>query len=521
MENIVKQVVLIILDGWGYASSWGGNAIFEANTPVFDRLWREYPHTLLHASGEWVGLSGDERGNSEVGHMNLGAGKIVLQDSSFINKQLTTESLTQNKTLEKLITHVKNNNSNIHLVGLVSDGGIHSHINHLFLLLEYFSKYPELRNRIFVQGFTDGRDTPTRYALQLYSQLEEKMTQLQIGKIASICGRYYAMDRDNHWDRIQMCYDAMTSGVGRKTNNALSAISLAYTNGETDEFISPTIVVDDKQQPIAPINDNDAVIYFNFRSDRARELTLAIAANPFNKFRRKKICKNLFFSNLVPYGIEDKNELSNINTLFHPPVVKGSLAEILSSHNKNQLHIAETEKYAHVTYFFNGGVERPYFGEDRILVESPKVATYDMKPEMSANNITDNFIKQINKKEYDFVVVNFANTDMVGHTGNYRATLTACETVDKQLGKILEKIDLLVTTVIVTADHGNAEQMLNPRTGEMDTEHTNNMVPCIIISNEKISINQLNKNMKLANVAPTVLKVLNIAASSSMEEALF
>lgn len=521
VNQSIKCVILIILDGWGYAPSWGGNAISEARTPNFDKLWRDYPHTTLHASGKWVGLSGNERGNSEVGHLNLGAGKIVLQDRSYINEQLTLEKLKKNKILNNLLAHVKKNNSSIHLMGLTSYGGIHSHIDHLVILLKYFSQFSEIKDRVFIHAFTDGRDSPTNEAISIFSKLKGIMKDLECGKIITVSGRYYAMDRDNHWERTEKVYDAITGGIGEVANSELSAISKAYTRGESDEFIKPTVIVNKDNQPLKTISSDDALIYFNFRSDRARQLSLAFAKKNFNKFRRKKIVTDLFFVNLVPYGIESDFETSGIYSFFKPEEDINSIAKIISENNLSQLHIAETEKYAHITYFFNGGIEKPYRGEDRILVSSPQVPTYDQRPEMSAPEVTKKLISACQKNNYDFVILNFANPDMVGHTGNYQATISACEIVDEEIGIIIKKLLDNETAIIITADHGNAEQMTNPRSGKADTEHTNNLVPLVIIKPKWYNIPYLKQDMKLANVAPTILKLLGIKIVEGMEEAVF
>lgn len=521
MNQEIERVILMILDGWGYAPSWGGNAISAAYTPNFDRLWREYPHSLVHASGAWVGLSGNERGNSEVGHLNLGAGRIVFQDKSYIDNELSIDKLSHNQTMAQILEYAQKNNSNIHLAGLVSYGGIHSHINHLTILLEYFSKFSHLKDKVYIHAFTDGRDSPTHEALATFSHLLEKINQFGCGKIATVGGRYYAMDRDNHWDRTQEAYDAIVSGIGEKEKNPLAAISSAYNHNESDEFITPTVITDDKGLPVTELRDNDIFIYFNFRSDRARQLTLALTKKDFNKFHRKKIVNKLFFVTMVPYGIEKDFDTSNIYSLFKQKEDNKCLSGIISENNLKQLHIAETEKYAHVTYFFNGGQEKPFLGEDRILVNSPRVSTYDHKPQMSAQEIAKKLIAANKSEHYAFSVVNFANADMVGHTGNYQATTLACETVDQEIGIIVKELLDDKTVIIITADHGNAEQMTNPQTGKADTEHTNNLVPLIIVKPKDYEIGQIKNDIKLANIAPSVLKILGIQKSKNMDEALF
>lgn len=519
-KNKTMPVALIILDGWGYAPSWGGNAIAEASTPNFDRLWREYPHTTLHASGEWVGLTGHERGNSEVGHLNLGTGKVMMQDMTRINQNINNHKLDTNEVLIKLLNHVKKYNSNIHLMGLVSDGAIHSHIDHLFALLDYFAKHQDLAKRIFIHVFTDGRDSAPQDALTFISQLIEKSKQTGVGQIATISGRYYAMDRDNHWERIAPVYKIITEIHPSSTESALSAIGQAYNKGQTDEFITP-IAIHNGEKTNITANDNDAFLFFNFRADRAREITRAFTQINLTEFKREKILKNIFFCTMVPFGVEEEFITCPIYALFKPADIQSCLAEILAKNNKTQLHIAETEKYAHVTYFFNGGQEKPFSGEDRILIPSPRIASYDMLPEMSASQIAKKTLDGISRKKYDFMVVNFANPDMVGHTGNYKAAIRACEAVDNEFNKIIEAIQKQNGVCIVTADHGNAEQMANPKTGEPDTEHTTNSVPCIIVHPKKNELGQLKNNMKLANVASTILDFMKIQKPDTMDEKLF
>ncbi len=521
MDKSITRAIVVVMDGWGHAPSWGGNAVSEANTPNFDKFWRYFPRTTLHASGKWVGLSGDERGNSEVGHLNLGAGRIVMQDRSYLDTQLSLEKLKDNTIMNNLLSYIRKNNSDIHLMGLMSYGGIHSHVDHILTLLEFFSQFPDVKNKVYIHAFTDGRDSPTNDAISIFNTVENKIKELGCGKIVTISGRYYAMDRDNHWERTNMVYDAITQGIGNTATSSLSGISDAYKRGETDEFIMPTVVVDGDGNPIKTISDNDALIFFNFRSDRARQLTLAFTKKNFRDFRRKKIISNLYFVSMVPYGVEKDLGVMGIYSLFRPEEDKTSVAEVFAKNNLKQLHIAETEKYAHVTYFFNGGIEKPYIGEDRILVNSPSVSTYDKKPEMSASEITKKLIHSLDQNDYSFVILNYANADMVGHTGDYRAAIEACETVDRQIGIIFKEIMNDETVIILTADHGNAEQMTNPRTGKPDTEHTNNPVPCIILKPDWFQISTLKDDSKLANVVPTVLKMMSINKPENMEEPLF
>jgi len=505
----VKPFVLIILDGWGISPPWGGNAIAMGQTPNMDRYWAKYPHCELQASGTAVGLPGHEMGNSEVGHLNLGTGRVIRQDVSRISETITDKSFFENQTLNEAVKQVKNNSSSLHLAGLVSNGGVHSHIDHLMALLE-FAKIQNLKS-VFVHVFCDGRDTPPESALSFISKLEEKMTELKTGKIATISGRYFAMDRDKRWDRTEKAYRAIADGEGQTAANALSCISHSYAEGKNDEFIVPTVIASERQ-PMATVNDNDAIIFFNFRADRMRQLLYAFYDKNFNEFKINRRPKNLYITTMVPYDYEIKDSVKIIFPI--PEKIENCLSEVLANNGLKQLHVAETEKYAHVTYFFNGGREEPFAGEDRILVPSAKVATYDLQPEMSANQIKDKIIS--NLKRYDFIVVNFANPDMVGHTGNMKAAIQAVETVDKCLGEIVEKIQQSRGLAIICADHGNAEQMLNPTTSEPDTEHTSNLVPFIIIDGG-LKFKNLHQG-KLANVAPTILDIMGIAKPSEMKE---
>lgn len=511
--NVLKPVVLLILDGWGQAPAWGGNAISVANLPEFNKLWRSYPHTTLCASGKCVGLPGHERGNSEVGHLNLGTGRIFYQDSSRINESIEDGSFYNNPVLLKAINHAKTNNSSLHLMGLASPGGIHSHINHLYALLDLCQK--QKINKVFLQLFTDGRDTAPTAALNIFANLENRLKTLGFGQIASISGRFYAMDRDNHWERTESCYKAMANGIGEANESALSAISRSYNQGVTDEFIRPVVIVKNNQ-PIGTIRDNDAVIFFNFRSDRARQISMAINDEKFTHFKRKGKINNLDFVGLIPYGYEEELKL-HLESAFKPEEVKNCLAQVLSDHKLKQFHIAETEKYAHVTYFFNGGHETSFPGEDRLLVPSPRVASYDLKPEMSVHEISVNAVQAIKNNKYDFLVINFANADMVGHTGNFKAVIKATEAVDKEIGSISQAVLENNALLIITADHGNAEEMINPRTGEIDTEHANSPVPFILIANKEIVNNvKLRNDGILADVAPTILGFMHITRPEEM-----
>ncbi|MFH1749281.1 MAG: 2,3-bisphosphoglycerate-independent phosphoglycerate mutase [bacterium] len=504
-----KPIVLVILDGWGISPAWGGNILSVANVRNYNKLWRENPHTILEAAGEAVGLPKHDVGNSEVGHIHIGAGRLIPQDLSQINNAITDGSLKKNKTILTAIQHVKKNNSQLHLMGLVSDGGIHSHINHLFHILE-ICKEQNCTN-VFIHVFTDGRDSDPMSALKYIQNLENFMHKLGFGQIATVCGRYYAMDRDNRWDRTSRAYFALTQSIGEKADSAMNAVSKSYSQGTSDEFIKPTII-QKNNKPTSFISSNDSIIFFNFRADRARQLTKAFTQENFISFHKGRQIPDLFFVSMLPYESEYKGK---VQPVFQDEEVPNCLAEIISNADLSQLHIAETEKYAHVTYFINGAREKPFPREKRILIPSPKVATYDLAPEMSAGEITKKTLESINK--YDFIVINFANPDMVGHTGNQEATLQALEFVDKCIEQITNAILKSNGVLILTADHGNAEELIDPVTGNMKTEHTNNPVPFILIS-DKSTKYHLRKTGRftLSNIAPTILELLKLEIPTEM-----
>lgn len=497
MSNIDNKLILIILDGWGVGAPWAGNAIFLAKTPCFDNLNNHYPSTQLRASGEAVGLPPDERGNSEAGHLNLGAGKIVHQDVQHIFNLIKDGSFFKSSVLLRTFEYVRKNKSNLHLIGLISDGGIHSHIEHLFALLN-LCKDQKIKN-VYLHIFTDGRDTEPQAALSLLGKLNRKLKELKIGKIASVSGRYYAMDRDKHWERVKRAYNVVFGSDGIKANSAEQVITQAYKDGLTDEFVIPAII-----KPGYPVKDGDGVIFFNVRGDRAFQLTQAIANPKFREFDRPKI-KNLRVVTFTWYG----DYIPNTEVAFSPEEVQSPLAKAISDHQLTQFHTAETEKYAHVTYFFNGGRKQPYPGEKRLLIPSPRVPTYDQKPEMSAKEVSNGVIKALKKQQHHFILVNFANPDMVGHTGNLKSAIVAITVVDRLLAEIIEGASKEDYTCLVTADHGNAEQMVNPKTGDIDTEHSCNPVP-FIIKDEKLKKIQLNGRGVLADVAVTILEILKI-----------
>lgn len=494
----MNSMILIILDGWGYAPAWGGNAVTEARTPNFDKLWKNYPHTTIQASGAYVGLPGHEMGNSEVGHLNLGAGRVVRQDIKRINSAIEDGSFFKNKVFLRAMREANKKNKKLHLVGLVSDGGVHSHIKHLFALLEMAKK--EKLDDVYLHVITDGRDTDPLSGISYITNLVNKIKELGVGKIATISGRYYAMDRDSKYDRTNLAYEAMVMGVGEKYKNSLHAISNSYKKGVSDEFIRPMVF--DKN---GVIDEGDSVIFFNFRSDRTRQITSFLVDRHFNKFRRKKVINDLFFVTMVPYYDYDLG--LPIHPAFMPKLVEMPLAQVISEVQMSQFHIAETEKYAHVTYFFNGAREDPFEGENRVLVPSPKVPTYDLKPEMSADKVTDETIKAIKKNKYGFILINFANPDMVGHTGVMEAAVKAVEKVDACLGRLMIEIEARKMNAIITADHGNVETMIDVNTGEPHTEHTTNPVPFILYNNDNLRI---LPEASLCNVAPTVIQLLGL-----------
>jgi len=501
--NIPKPLILIILDGWGINPRIEGNAIANADTPVMDYLMGKYPHSTLEASGEAVGLPPGQMGNSEVGHLNLGSGRVVYQDITRIDKSIKDVEFFSNKVLTGAIEHALTNGSSLHLIGLLSDGGVHSHIKHLFALLE-MAKNAGLE-KVFVHAFLDGRDVPPRCAVEYITRTEDMMRKLGTGKIATIGGRYYGMDRDNRWERVQLAYDALAIGKGLTSPDAANAIRAAYVRGENDEFVKPTIILK-QNHPTATIQDNDAVIFFNFRPDRVRELTRALTMQDFSGFERQKEL-NIHFVCMTQY-----DETFDLPIAFPPAHIDNTLAEYLSKNKKKQLHIAETEKYAHVTFFFNGGVEKPYKGEDRILIHSPDVATYDLKPEMSAYEVTDAVMENIVAGDYDVIILNFANTDMVGHTGIMDAAVKAVEVVDECLGRVVQAVVDVGGVAIITADHGNVEQMIYYDDNNSHTAHTTNRVPLVFVSDMDGDL----QDGIFADIAPTILELLYLDVPPGM-----
>ena len=498
-----KKVILMILDGWGNSPDPKVSAIDNADTNFIDSLYKKYPFSNLRTDGLHVGLPDGQMGNSEVGHMNLGAGRIVYQDLAKINISIEQNKFKKEKVIEETFEFAKNNNKNIHFLGLISDGGVHSHINHLKALIDIAKDY---NIESYIHGFTDGRDVDPKSGSEYISDLNEYVKNSPV-QIASITGRYYAMDRDNRWERIKVAYDALVNAEGEKSSNLISSIENNYANGCTDEFIKPIIKVNSNNQPISRIKNDDVVIFFNFRTDRGRELTKVLSQEDNLEFNMKKL--NLHYVTMTNYD----NTFSNINVVFNKSNLDNTLGEILEKNNKNQLRISETEKYPHVTFFFSGGRENIFKGESRILKKSPKVATYDLKPEMSAYEITDSLVKEINLGTHDFICLNFANGDMVGHTGSMKAAIKACESVDKCVEAVIKSANKNNYTTILIADHGNCETMINPD-GTPNTAHTTNPVPIILVDNDLKNI----KNGILGDIAPTILKLMGIEKPKEMTQ---
>ncbi|MDK2835844.1 MAG: 2,3-bisphosphoglycerate-independent phosphoglycerate mutase [Thermosediminibacterales bacterium] len=499
-------VTLIILDGWGISPETRGNAVKKANIPNYRRFLKLFPNTTLKASGLAVGLPEGQMGNSEVGHLNIGAGRVMFQDFTRITKDIENGDFFKNPVLTKAMMKTIENKTSLHIMGLLSDGGVHSHNTHLYALLKMAKNF-KVRN-VYLHIFLDGRDVPPANAKIYIKELEQKMRQLEIGKIATVSGRYYAMDRDKRWDRTEKAYNAMVLGEGPTAENAEEAVEKSYNRRETDEFVVPTVILNKGKKPVAVVKEGDSIIFFNFRPDRARQITRAFVDKEFQGFKRKKGWFPVHFVCMTEYDAE----IQGAEVAYKPYKLKNILAEVLSNHGIKQLRIAETEKYAHVTFFFNGGKEKSYPGEDRILIPSPKVATYDMKPEMSAYEVTDKVIEKIREKEYRFIVLNYANPDMVGHTGDFDATVKALEVVDECLGRVVGEVQKVNGTVLIIADHGNSEQMVNYENGEPHTAHTSNAVPFILISPENYGV----KSGRLCDIAPTILDIMNIEKPEEM-----
>jgi len=502
MSKRPKPIVLTVLDGWGYRAETNGNAVALARKPTYDELLRKFPNTLIHTSGPFVGLPKGQMGNSEVGHMNMGAGRIVHMDITRIDLMIANNQLQNVPLFQQAME--RGRQQQLHFLGLLSDGGVHSHIEHLFALLE-MAKQQRVEN-VFVHCFMDGRDTPPTSGRDYVRQLQQKMRELGVGEVATLTGRYYAMDRDNRWERVERAYRALAHGEAEtKTDDVVAALERSYEQGVTDEFVKPIVMTkgqDGSAAPVGLIRDDDAVIFFNFRADRARQMTFALASPEFDKFADAKRPKNLFFVAMTQY----EKTWPWLKYVIAPEKLEHILAQVFADLNYKNLRTAETEKYAHVTYFFNGGVEKPFDGEERILVPSPKVATYDLMPEMSAAGITDTVVKAIEKGEFDAIIMNYANADMVGHSGKLEAAIKAVEAVDAGLGRIYQTLRQRGGTWIITADHGNAETMIDPVNGGPHTYHTTNPVPFILASEEDGV--QLKPGGSLRDIAPTMLSIL-------------
>lgn len=510
-----KPVVLVILDGWGEWDVESGNAILKANLPTINKLNKYYPKLLLQASGLSVGLPWGVRGNSEVGHQAMGVGQIIFQYLPAINMAIQNSTFSENKTLLKMIDHVNKNDSKLHLVGLTSDGSVHSHISHLTALLG-LAKQKKVKE-VCIHAITDGRDTPPQSAEKYIKMIQAAIKEFKVGQIASLMGRYYAMDRNNNWDRLEKAFQAIVYGEAIEEKDPLKAIKKQYDKKVTDEFLEPVVIIDKNDEPVGKISENDAVICFNFRKDRSRQISEAFVKKDFKEFQRPDWMNKVKYAGFIEY---EKDLLENI--VFPEQVITTRVGEIVSKANKKQLRIAETEKFAHVTYFFNGGAEKPYKGEDRILIPSKKVPSYDKCPEMSAHEITDKLIKAVNKKDHDFILVNYANPDMVGHTGNLKAGIKAVETVDECLGRLVDAVLEQDGQLIVTADHGNAEEMVNLTTYEKDTEHSTNPVPCWFIDSEGAREEPLKNSVctqidgMIIDISPTILDLLSIKVPKDM-----
>tara|TARA_R110001592_G_scaffold363393_1_gene687197 strand:- start:37090 stop:38646 length:1557 start_codon:yes stop_codon:yes gene_type:complete len=502
-----KTTVLIILDGWGYREDSRDNAIALGNTPVWDRLWQDAPHTLVSGSGLDVGLPAGQMGNSEVGHMSLGSGRVIYQNITRIDQAIADSSFDSNPAYCNAIDKAKAAGGAVHIMGLLSPGGVHSHEQQIFAAVRLAAKRGA--SRVYLHAFLDGRDTPPRSAGPSLERAEALFKELDCGRVASIIGRYYAMDRDNNWDRIESAYKLLTEGTGPYTApTALEGLEAAYTRDENDEFVLPTVIAADNQQP-AVIADNDCVLFMNFRADRARQLTRALIQPDFDGFERRVVPHLSDFVTTTQYAAD-----INAACAFAPESIDNALGDYLAQRGKTQLRIAETEKYAHVTFFFSGGREEPFSGEDRILVKSPAVATYDLQPEMSAPELTDKLIAAIHSGKYDLIVCNYANGDMVGHTGILAAAIKAVEALDTCLGRVEEALLESGGEALVTADHGNCEQMLDYESGQLHTQHTTDLVPLVYIGNRAVQLDPAGG--KLSDIAPTLLALMGLPQPAEM-----
>ena len=501
-----KPHVIMIMDGFGLSDNPKANAVYEANTPNLDKIFKEYPFVKGYASGLAVGLPDGQMGNSEVGHMNMGAGRVVYQELTRISKEIEDGDFFENEALKAAFDNAKKNNSSVHMYGLLSDGGVHSHNTHLYGLLEMAKR--EGVDKVYVHGFLDGRDTPPASAADYAAQLVDKMKEIGVGKIASLSGRYYAMDRDNRWDRVEKAYRCLTEGIGNEGTDPVQALKDSYAEGVTDEFVIPT-VIKENGEPIATIKDGDSIIFFNFRPDRAREITRCFCDDDFSGFERGKR-KDVFYVYFTDYDVT----IPNKEIAFKKVELKNTFGEFLANHNMTQARIAETEKYALVTFFFNGGVEEPNKGEDRILVNSPKVATYDLQPEMSAPEVCEKLCEAIRSGKYDVIIINFANPDMVGHTGVEAAAIKAVETVDTCVGKAVEALKEMDGVMFLCADHGNCDQLIDYETGKPHTAHTTNPVPFALINYDPAY--GLMEDGRLCDIVPTMIEVMGMEQPKEM-----
>ncbi len=501
MDN--KLTMLMILDGFGINENEKSNAVKLAKMPNWNKLLKQNPNTTIATSGLDVGLPDGQMGNSEVGHTNIGAGRIVYQDFTRITKAIEEGEFFNIQELNQAIENCQKNNTKLHVLGLLSDGGVHSHIRHLYAVLE-LAKRKDFED-VYIHCFLDGRDTPPASAETYIAELERKMEEKGVGKIASISGRFYSMDRDKRWDRVQASYEALVNGKGEKAHSAISAIEESYQQEVFDEFVKPTLICNG-DEPVATIGKKDSVVFFNFRPDRARELTRALVDEHFDAFPTQKL--DLYYVCFTQYD----ETIPNVHVAFKPTVIKNTFGEYISKKGLTQLRIAETEKYAHVTFFFNGGEEKQYPREDRILIPSPKVETYDLMPEMSALKVTEKVVEAIESEKYNTIILNYANPDMVGHTGNLEATIKALEIIDECIGKVVSAVEKVRGTLLVTADHGNAEQMIDYVTGDPHTAHTTNVVPLVLMGKENIKLNP----GRLCDIAPTMLELMGLNKPDEM-----
>ena len=500
-----RPIVLIVLDGWGYSEDPDNNAIFHANTPFWDSLWKNMPHTLIKGSGSYVGLPNGQMGNSEVGHLNLGAGRVVYQEFTRVSRAIRTGSFFTNQTLTDAVDIAINNHKAVHILGLLSDGGVHSHEEHIQAMVKLAAERGA--DRIYIHAFLDGRDTPPKSAQPYIEAMERTVQEAGKGRIASIVGRYFAMDRDHRWPRVKAAYDLIAQGKPAfEAPSALEGLAMAYEREETDEFVQPTAIVNPGERPIK-VEEGDVIIFMNYRSDRARQITRPFIEPDFKEFERPEFLHLGTFISLTEYSAD-----FDVPVAFPPDRLKNVFGEYIAQLGLHQLRIAETEKYAHVTFFFNGGKEEPWPGEDRILINSPDVATYDMKPEMSAFELTDKLVEAIGSEKYDVIICNYANPDMVGHTGNFDATVKALEALDTCLSRVVEAAVQADGELLITADHGNAEQMMSKETGQAHTAHTSNPIPLIYVGRPAV----MADTGALSDVAPTLLYLMDVEKPTEM-----